>query len=90
METDFHLICEDSSQFDFLLGWTPFKELSMRNACDTAPLRLTRTWKPYHIPVSQWYVYPRTHIPSDMCIPGGDTISKGVPPSRPWSNWTMR
>ena len=38
METDFHLICEDSRQFDFLLGWTLFKELSMRNACDTAPL----------------------------------------------------
>ena len=43
METDFHLICEDSRQFDFsfdfLLGWTLFKEWSMRNACDTAPLR---------------------------------------------------
>ena len=38
METDFHLICEDSRQFDFLLGWTLFKELSMLNACDTAPL----------------------------------------------------
>ena len=29
METDFHLICEVSRQFDFLLGWTLFKELSM-------------------------------------------------------------
>ena len=38
METDFLSICDDSLQFDFLLGWTLFKELSMRNACDTAPL----------------------------------------------------
>ena len=43
METDFHLICEDSRQFDFLLGWTLFKELSMRNACDTAPLSVIRS-----------------------------------------------
>ena len=44
METDFHLIwliCEDSRHFDFLLGWTLFKEWSMRNACDTAPLKST-------------------------------------------------
>ena len=44
METDFHLICEDSRQFDFLLGWTLFKELSMRNACDTAPLKIGSTF----------------------------------------------
>ena len=38
--------------------------------------------------VSQWYVYPRdnryvyphTHIPSDMCIPGGDTINTDAYP----------
>ena len=46
METDFHLICEDSRQFDFLLGWTLFKELSMRNTCDTAPLILL--FQPVH------------------------------------------
>ena len=46
METDFHLICEDARQFDFLLGWTLFKELSMRNACDTAPLT-SGEWKSY-------------------------------------------
>ena len=30
--------------------------------------------------VSPWYVYPRTHIPSDMCIPGGDTINTDAHP----------
>ena len=30
--------------------------------------------------VSPLYVYPRTHIPSDMCIPGGDTINTDAHP----------
>ena len=33
-----------------------------------------------HSCVSPWYVYPHTHIPSDMCIPGGDTINTDAHP----------
>lgn len=62
METDFHLICEDSRQFDFsfdfLLGWTLFKEWSMRNACDTAPL------KPLVVSSTEWGNNVNTRKPS--------------------------
>ena len=34
-------------------------------------------------PVSQWYVYPRTHIPSDMCIPPIWLLVKCVSPTPP-------
>ena len=30
--------------------------------------------------VSPCYVYPHTHIPSDMCIPGGGTINTDAHP----------
>ena len=45
-------------------------------------LLFRRFWFKYliFVPVSQWYVYPRTHIPSDMCIPGGDTINTDAHP----------
>ena len=32
------------------------------------------------VAVSQWYVYPHTHITSDMCIPGRDTQNTGARP----------
>ena len=30
--------------------------------------------------VSPWYVYSHTHMPGDMCIPGGDTINTDTHP----------
>ena len=64
METDFHLICEDSRQFDFLLGWTLFKELSMRNACDTAPVKNTQESSELYFDrkISNESIFPWVHF----------------------------
>ena len=39
--------------------------------------------------VSPWYVYPHTHITSDMCIPGGDTQNTDARLGIRWAKWRL-
>ena len=39
--------------------------------------------------VSPWYVYPRTHITSDMCIPRGDTQNTDTRLDIQWTKWRL-
>ena len=39
--------------------------------------------------VSPWYVYSRTHITSDMCIPRGDTQNTDTRLGIQWTKWRL-
>ena len=41
------------------------------------------------VPLSQWYVYPHTHITSDMCIPTGDTQNTEAHLGIRWTKWQL-